>query len=148
MSRKLLDQLVEAVGRSRLRELVYTNGGTRIRLVRREEALATAASCMPYPDVTAATEPAAPLPPPVHLVKAGMMGVFFRRPAPEAVPYAKVGDEVEVGQCLGVMEAMKMLNPIEADCHGRISAVLVEDGAVVDVGAPLFAIQPQRANSR
>lgn len=148
MSRKLLDQLVEMVGQSRLRELVYTNGATRIRLVRREEAVGMAASCMLYPVVIPAAEPAAPLPPPVHLVKAGLMGVFFRRAAPEAVPYAKVGDEVEVGQCLGVMEAMKMLNPIEADCSGRISAVLVEDGAVVDAGAPLFAIEPQRANSR
>jgi acetyl-CoA carboxylase biotin carboxyl carrier protein len=147
MSRELLDQLIELVEQSRLRELVYTNGRTRIRLVKREEALGAAVTSMHYPDVTPPAQCAVP-PVCAHVVKAGVMGVFFRRPSPEAAPCVQVGDAVEVGQCLGVMEAMKMLNPIEADRSGRISAVLAEDGATVDMGAPLFAIEPQRARRR
>lgn len=127
---------------SRLGELVYTNSRTRIRLVKLEEGLGTGPASVHYTVVT----PPAELGPlekvSVHVVKAPLMGVFFRRPSPEAPPYVQVGDAVEVGQCLGVMEAMKMLNPIEADRSGRISAALAEDGATVDVDTPLFAIEP------
>lgn len=145
MSRELLDQLIELVEQSRLGELVYTNGRTRIRLVKREEARGVAATSVGHPNVMPPTELAALLPPvPLHVVKAGLMGVFFRRSSPEAPPYVQVGDAVEVGQCLGVMEAMKMLNPIEADRSGRISAALAEDGATVDAGTPLFVIEPQK----
>lgn len=149
MSRELLGQLIELIEQSRLRELVYTNSRTRIRLVKREEALGTAVTSGGYPDVSPPAELAAPLTAvSMHVVKAALMGVFFRRPSPEAPPYVQVGDAVEAGQCLGVMEAMKMLHPIEADRSGRISAALAEDGATVDVGTPLFAIEPQRGERR
>lgn len=149
MSRELLHQLIGLVEQSHLRELVYTNSRTRIRLVKQEEALGAAVTSIRQPDVTPPAELAAQLPlVPLHVVKADLMGVFFRRPSPEAPPYVQVGDEVEVGQCLGVMEAMKMLNPIEADCSGRISAALAEDGATVDAGTPLFVIEPQKAERR
>ncbi|MCY1303710.1 Biotin carboxyl carrier protein of acetyl-CoA carboxylase [compost metagenome] len=72
------------------------------------------------------------------------MGIFYRAPSPDKPPFVAVGDRVEVGQTLAILEAMKMLNPIEADRTGRIVEVLPEDGTSVDFGAPLFKIEEEK----
>jgi len=76
---------------------------------------------------------------------AGLTGTFCRAPSPEALPYVEVGDEVTEGQTIGLLEAMKVLNPLEADRSGRIVAIEAEDGALVMRGAVLFRIAREEA---
>jgi acetyl-CoA carboxylase biotin carboxyl carrier protein len=73
-------------------------------------------------------------------VVAPMVGTFYRSPAPEAAPYVEVGDVVETGQPLCIIEAMKLMNEIESDYSGRIVKVLVENAQPVEYGQPLFII--------
>lgn len=88
---------------------------------------------------------AAPAAPPVvssdHTVQAPMVGTFYASPAPGAKAFVQIGDEVKVGQVLCIIEAMKMMNQIECDRAGKITAVLVQNGDPVEFGQPLFAIQ-------
>ncbi|HID41408.1 MAG TPA: acetyl-CoA carboxylase biotin carboxyl carrier protein, partial [Pyrodictium sp.] len=74
-------------------------------------------------------------------VTAPMVGTFYRAPAPGARPFVEVGQRVEAGDTLCIIEAMKMLNQIEADKAGTIAAILVENGQPVEYGQPLFVIQ-------
>ena len=71
-----------------------------------------------------------------------MVGTFYRAPAPDADPYVKVGDIVEVGQPLCIIEAMKLMNEIEAETRGRIRDILVENAEPVEYGQPLFRVEP------
>lgn len=75
-------------------------------------------------------------------VKAPIVGTFYRRPAPDAEPYVKEGDRVEKGQVLCIIEAMKLFNEIESEVSGIVRKILVEDGAPVEYGQPLFLIEP------
>lgn len=86
------------------------------------------------PTVADAAKPA------LHPVVSGMVGTFYRASAPGADPYVKVGDTIEEGQVLGLIEAMKMLTPIEAERAGRVASIKVEDGAPVERGTLLFEI--------
>jgi len=79
--------------------------------------------------------------PPGHLVTSPMVGTFYRAPTPGADPFVEVGDEVAEGDTLCIVEAMKILNQIEADKTGVVRAVLVENGQPVEYGQPLFAIE-------
>nr|MBO2472040.1 acetyl-CoA carboxylase biotin carboxyl carrier protein [Bacillota bacterium] len=74
-------------------------------------------------------------------VTAPMVGTFYRAPAPDAEPYVKVGDIVEVGQPLCIIEAMKLMNEIESETRGRIKEILVENAQPVEYGQPLFIIE-------
>lgn len=78
--------------------------------------------------------------PPGHRVTSPMVGTFYRAPSPGARPFVEVGSTVEMGDTLCIIEAMKMLNPIEADAAGTIRAALVENGHPVEYGQPLFII--------
>jgi acetyl-CoA carboxylase biotin carboxyl carrier protein len=78
--------------------------------------------------------------PPGHRVTSPMVGTFYRAPSPGARPFVEVGSTVEVGDTLCIIEAMKMLNPIEADAAGTIRVALVENGHPVEYGQPLFII--------
>jgi acetyl-CoA carboxylase biotin carboxyl carrier protein len=73
-------------------------------------------------------------------ITAPIIGVFFRRPAPDQPPFVEVGDDVAVGTTTAVVEVMKMMVPVEANVAGRIVAVLAEDGDLVDAGQPLFVV--------
>jgi acetyl-CoA carboxylase biotin carboxyl carrier protein len=77
-----------------------------------------------------------------HLVTSPFVGTFYKRPNPDAATYVNVGDRVEKGKVLCIVEAMKLMNEIEADLSGTLTAVLVEDGASVEYGQPLFRIVP------
>lgn len=74
-------------------------------------------------------------------VKAPMVGTFYRAPAPDAEPYVSVGDIVEPGQALCIIEAMKLMNEIEAEYRGRVTEILVDNAQPVDYGQPLFVIE-------
>jgi acetyl-CoA carboxylase biotin carboxyl carrier protein len=80
----------------------------------------------------------------VHLVKSPIVGTFYGSPSPSAPPFVKVGDEVQVGQALCIIEAMKLMNEIESDAAGEIVRVYVENGQPVEYGQSLFAIKPSR----
>ena len=135
----LIERLIGLVEHSRVTELVYVEGGTRIRVARADPVPQDEGA----PDLGLAPPPAASSgkpPSKVHVITAGMPGTFYRSPAPDQAPFVAEGDEVEEGQTLALVEAMKMLNPIEADRAGRIERILAENGASVGVGTPLFEL--------
>jgi acetyl-CoA carboxylase biotin carboxyl carrier protein len=105
-------------------------------------AAATAAS-----KIAPAALPAAPGPVSIektglHLVKSPIVGTFYGAPSPGAAPFASVGDHVEKGQVICVIEAMKLMNEIEADASGEVVECFVENGQPIEFGQPLFSIRP------
>ncbi len=77
-----------------------------------------------------------------HVVRSPMVGTFYRAPSPTAKPFVEVGSKVKIGEALCIIEAMKLMNQIEADCSGTVEAILVENGSPVEYGTPLFVILP------
>lgn len=77
-----------------------------------------------------------------HEIKSPIVGTFYRAPSPDAEPYVKVGDTVQVGQVLCIVEAMKLMNEIESDVNGKIVQILVENAQPVEYGQTLFLIEP------
>lgn len=106
-------------------------------------APAPAAAPAPGPKTAPAASPAAQSPKSSHpSLKCPMAGTFYRSPGPSEPPFVKIGDKVKKGQVLCIVEAMKLMNEIEADQSGTIVEVLAEDGKPVSVGSPLFVIEP------
>ncbi|MCT8179214.1 acetyl-CoA carboxylase biotin carboxyl carrier protein [Variovorax sp. CY25R-8] len=146
-----IDRLIGLVERSSLVDLEYSENGTRVRLTK---GAPEAASLPPVVrEATALVPVAAPVAPPTapaaaalpHTQRAGIVGTFYRASAPGQPPFVQVGDIVAEGQPLGLIDAMKMLNQVEAERAGRIVAILVEDGGAVDGQSPLFQIAPVEA---
>ena len=107
-------------------------------------AVAGAASPPAAPTPAAAAGPAAPGSggdDRTVVVRAPRVGTFYRAPAPDAPPYVEVGQVVEPGQTLCIIEAMKLMNEIEAEVRGRVTAILVENGQPVEYGQPLFTLE-------
>jgi acetyl-CoA carboxylase biotin carboxyl carrier protein len=77
-----------------------------------------------------------------HLVRAPLVGTFYHAGGPGAKPFIEVGDFVETGQQIGILEAMKLMNPIEADCSGRVLEILLADGQSAEYDQPLVVIEP------
>ena len=140
----LVRGLAEVLAEHGLSELVYDTTDTSITL-RRGGVAPTAATPIatvahiPAHVPTAATPAAAP-PEKGHQVTSPFVGTFYRRPNPDAAKYVDVGDRVQKGQTLCIIEAMKLMNEIEADISGVISGIMAEDGASVEYGQPLFRI--------
>lgn len=150
MDLRKLKTLIDLVQNSGISELEITEGEERIRIAKHFTAAPTTTVNMP---VTAtATAPAAvapaptiaaePVPAPVegHVVKAPMVGTFYRASSPDASPFVEVGQTVKAGDTLCVIEAMKLMNEIEADISGVIKAIQVENGQAVEYGQPMFVI--------
>jgi len=76
-----------------------------------------------------------------HVITAPMVGTFYAAPSPGAKPFVEIGDEVKVGQVLCVIEAMKMMNQIEADKAGRVTSIMARNGDPVEFGQPLFVVE-------
>ena len=76
-----------------------------------------------------------------HVVTAPMVGTFYNAPAPGAKPFVEIGDQIEAGQVLCVIEAMKMMNQIESEIAGRVRAILINNGEPVEFGQPLFILE-------
>ncbi|HEX4618457.1 MAG TPA: acetyl-CoA carboxylase biotin carboxyl carrier protein [Steroidobacteraceae bacterium] len=76
-----------------------------------------------------------------HVITAPMVGTFYAAPSPGAKPFVEIGDEIKVGQVLCVIEAMKMMNQIEADKAGRVASIMARNGDPVEFGQPLFVIE-------
>jgi len=150
MDLRKLKTLIDLVAESGIAELEITEGEGKVRIVKFSQTLQPVAYHQPEAGVPAApaAQPAAPAAPaaeaaPVvqgHVVKAPMVGTFYRSPNPGAAPFVDVGATVKEGDPLCIIEAMKLLNEIEADKSGVIKEILVENGEPVEYGQPLFVI--------
>jgi acetyl-CoA carboxylase biotin carboxyl carrier protein len=149
MDLRKLKTLIELVENSGIAELELTEGEEHVRISRMSSAVAApmqhhyAAAPMPAPVAAApavATAPAAPAAQEGHAVKSPMVGSFYRAASPGAKAFADIGQSVNVGDTICIIEAMKLLNEIEADKAGVIKAILVENGQAVEFGQPLFII--------
>lgn len=149
MDLRKLKTLIDLVAESGIAELEITEGEGKVRIVKFSQAVqpvayaaapvAAAVAAAPVADAAAAPAPAAAAPV-GHAVKAPMVGTFYRAPNPGAPAFAQVGQQVKEGDVLCIIEAMKLLNEIEADKTGVIKEILVENGEPVEYGQPLFVI--------
>ncbi len=150
MDLRKLKKLIDLVQESGIGELEITEGEERVKIVRGgqvEVSPAGAPAPAAAPAVTAplaaqaAPTPESPPAPEGHVVKSPMVGTFYRSPSPEAEPFVEVGDTVKAGQTICIIEAMKLMNEIEADQDGVIKAILVENGQPVEYGEPLIVFE-------
>ncbi|HEX7810745.1 MAG TPA: acetyl-CoA carboxylase biotin carboxyl carrier protein [Burkholderiales bacterium] len=150
MDLRKLKKLIDLVQESGIAELEITEGEEKVRINRIGNAMQTTVMNMPQgaqmaaapvaaaPAVAAAPE--APAAPEGHVVKSPMVGTFYRSSAPGSKPFVELGQSVNAGETLCIIEAMKLLNEIEADQGGSVKAILVENGQPVEYGQPLFII--------
>jgi acetyl-CoA carboxylase biotin carboxyl carrier protein len=144
MDLRKLKTLIELVESSGIGELEIQEGEERVRITRAvapaaQGHLLTAAPAMAAAPV-AAPVAVAPAQPEGHLVKSPMVGTFYRSASPGAKPFVEVGDSVQVGVPLCIIEAMKLMNEIESDQAGVVKQILVENGQPVEFGQPLVII--------
>jgi len=151
MDLRKLKTLIELVESSGIAELEISEGEERVRITRAlpsHGSHATPAVAPATPTVLVpANAPAGTGNVPVqapepegHVVKSPMVGTFYRSAAPGAKPFVEVGDTVQTGDALCIIEAMKLMNEIEADQSGTVKAILVENGQPVEYGQPLIVI--------
>jgi len=124
-------------------DLVETSGIAELNVVQRQQSVTFQTSPQPIPFAPGAApaEPVAPAAPEGHTVKSPMVGTFYRSASPGAAAFVEIGDTVAQGDTLCIVEAMKLMNEIEADATGTIKAILVENGQAVEFGQPLFVIE-------
>jgi acetyl-CoA carboxylase biotin carboxyl carrier protein len=147
-----LKKLIDLVQESGIAELEITEGEEKVRIARggavsvtplagSAAAVATVPAAAPGSAVPASPAPAAAeAAQEGHVVKSPMVGTFYRAPSPDAKPFVDVGSTVKAGETICVLEAMKLMNEIEADASGTIKAILVENGQPVEYGQALFII--------
>ncbi|ACT49273.1 MULTISPECIES: acetyl-CoA carboxylase biotin carboxyl carrier protein [Methylovorus] len=149
MDLRKLKKLIDLVEESGISELELTEGEEKVRISRNlPNAHAGMQFAPQYIQAAPAPQAAAPAvaeaaAAPViegHVVKSPMVGTFYRSPSPDAKPFVEVGSSITAGSTLCIIEAMKLLNEIEADHTGVIKAILVENGQPVEYGEPLFII--------
>ena len=164
MDIRKIKKLIELLEESGVSEIEIKEGEESVRIARngtvevhttsaRAPAATPASSVTPAPtspsqrsaSARASAEAAAPATPQAsegeHMVTAPMVGTYYSAPSPGAKQFVEIGDEVQVGQVLCTIEAMKMMNQIESDVAGRIRAALVKNGEPVEFGQPLFIIE-------
>jgi len=164
MNVKEIKELVDLVSRRGLAGLEIERAGFRLRIegapAHRAAPVFTQALADPATSEAPALPPAAPASlaaqhvapgPPgsgeregFHVITAPIVGTFYRAANPDAEPFVKVGDVVEKGKTLCIVEAMKLMNEIESDTSGEVLRVFVENGQPVEYGQPLFGIRPSR----
>ncbi|EGQ7931613.1 acetyl-CoA carboxylase biotin carboxyl carrier protein [Vibrio vulnificus] len=154
MDIRKIKKLIELVEESGIAELEISEGEESVRISRHGQMMAAPAP-MHYaaapvaqpapvaavPVATAEAAPAAAAVPAGHQVLSPMVGTFYRSPSPDAKAFIEVGQSVTAGQTLCIVEAMKMMNQIEADKSGVVTAILVEDGQPVEFDQPLVVIE-------
>jgi acetyl-CoA carboxylase biotin carboxyl carrier protein len=152
MDLRKLKTLIELVESSGIAELEISEGEERVRITRslpgHAPASATVAT-VPVPATSLLPANGAPVPAAPaqaateaesHVVKSPMVGTFYRSASPGAKPFVEVGDAVQIGDPLCIIEAMKLMNEIEADQAGTVKAILIENGQPVEYGQPLIVI--------
>ena len=153
MDLRKLKTLIDLVSESNVSELEITEAEGKVRIVKGQPAVVQPAApvLVAAPAVAAAAAPAAAgapaaAPAPVaeaagHTVKSPMVGTFYRAASPGAKPFAEVGQQIKEGEAICIIEAMKIMNEIEADKSGTITQILCENGQAVEFGQPLFIIE-------
>ena len=157
MDLRKLKTLIDLVSESNISELEITEADGKVRIVKSDPAAAVmplpgvvhmpAAPLVAAPAVAAAAPAAAAAtaPAPVgetgHVVKSPMVGTFYRSSSPGGKPFVEVGSEVKEGEPVCIIEAMKIMNEIEADKAGKITKILCENGQAVEFGQPLFVVE-------
>ena len=125
--------------------VVHSHGEPRFYSVPPASAPAGDLGSAPVPGTPASSVPATPAPEEgLHTVKSPIVGTFYEAPSPGAPPFVKVGDSVEIGQVLCIVEAMKLLNEIESDVAGEIVKKLATNGQPIEYGQELFVIRPKK----
>ncbi|MBV9479704.1 MAG: acetyl-CoA carboxylase biotin carboxyl carrier protein [Acidobacteria bacterium] len=163
MNQKELKELIELLKQQDIAEFELERGDVKVRIKRAQPASpASETRFIPIPAVTplttdshnAAAPPAPPPSPPatpaaaapeesLHSVRSPIVGTFYESPSPGAPPFARMGDLVEVGQVLCIVEAMKLMNEIESDVAGEIVKKFVSNGQPIEYGQELFGIRPK-----
>lgn len=161
MNQKELKELIDFLIEKDISEFELERGDVKVRIKRGADqatmvthsvpmAMPVAAPVMQQaaPVAAAASPSAAPSAAAVedglHVVKSPIVGTFYESPAPGALPFVKPGDQVAAGQVLCIIEAMKLMNEIEADASGEIVKIIAKNGQPVEYGQPLFSIRPRK----
>ena len=155
MDLRKLKKLIDLVQESGIAELEITEGEEKVKIVKggavqmvAAAPMMAAAPALPVPAARPASAPAAgaasggepAAAQEGHVVKAPMVGTFYRSPSPDAKAFVEVGQTVKEGDTICIIEAMKLMNEIEADASGSVKAILVENGQPVEYGQPLFIL--------
>jgi acetyl-CoA carboxylase biotin carboxyl carrier protein len=154
MDLRKLKKLIDLVQESGIAEIEITEGEEKVKIVKGGVVSITPGPALPGQVLAAAAPPAgahaapAAAPAPTepapgdagHLVKAPMVGTFYRSASPDAKAYVEVGQPIKQGDTICIIEAMKLMNEIEADASGVVKAILVENGQPVEYGQPLFIL--------
>jgi acetyl-CoA carboxylase biotin carboxyl carrier protein len=148
MDLRKLKKLIDLVQESGISELEVTEGEEKVRIVKHVHGPANPTYMVSHqPPSYPAPVPESPTPAPAapaeaegHVVKAPMVGTFYRAGSPGAPSFVEVGQSVKEGDALCIIEAMKLMNEIESDATGIVKAILVENGQPVEYGQPLFLI--------
>ncbi|EMR8503557.1 acetyl-CoA carboxylase, biotin carboxyl carrier protein [Neisseria gonorrhoeae] len=152
MDLRKLKKLIDLVEESGIAEIEVTEGEEKVRITRTIAAAAAPVYAAPVPAAAPAVTPAAapvaasaPAAAPAardlsDAQKSPMVGTFYRAPGPNAAAFVEVGQQVKVGDTLCIIEAMKLMNEIEAEKSGTVKEILVENGTPVEFGEPLFII--------
>ena len=157
MDLRKLKTLIDLVSESNISELEITEAEGKVRIVKasgapayyappptmtpptpQEAAVAAAATAATAAAVAAAEAPAKPE---GQVIKSPMVGTFYRAASPGAKPFVEIGDQIKEGQPVCIIEAMKIMNEIEADCSGKILRMLCENGQAVEFGQPLYIVE-------
>ncbi len=153
MDLRKLKTLIDLVSESNVSELEITEAEGKVRIVKSAPAgmaapvtYTMAPAPAPAPSAPVAAAPAVevaapPAQPTGHMVKSPMVGTFYRAPSPGAKPFVEVGDTIKEGETICIVEAMKILNEIEADKSGTVTQILVENGQAVEYGQSLYVIE-------
>jgi acetyl-CoA carboxylase biotin carboxyl carrier protein len=149
MDLRKLKTLIDLVSESNISELEITEADGKVRIVKAEPAAPAAQPMMMMPAMAApAAGPAAPAAAPAaaevqagHAVKSPMVGTFYRASSPGSKPFVEIGSEITEGEPICIIEAMKIMNEIEADKSGKVTRILCENGQAVEFGQPLFIIE-------
>jgi acetyl-CoA carboxylase biotin carboxyl carrier protein len=152
MDLRKLKTLIDLVSESNVSELEITEAEGKVRIVKSAPVSAAAPvtySMAPAPVApavvpaveTAPAVAASPAEPVGHTVKSPMVGTFYRASSPGAKPFVEIGDTIKEGETICIVEAMKILNEIEADKSGTVTKILVDNGQAVEYGQPLYVIE-------
>jgi len=157
MNQKELKELIEFLIEKDITEFELERGDVKVKIKRGGEhtvvyppvvaapiAAPLAVQAGPIAPVASASPPAPAVEENLHMVKSPIVGTFYEAPSPGAPPFVKIGDTVEVGQVLCIVEAMKLLNEIECDAAGEIVKTLASNGQPIEYGQELFAIRPKK----
>ena len=150
MNLKEIKEMIQLMNENNLNEIELERNGLKIRLVRGQKGI-TQELIQQAPIEAAASQPQAKTSKEVTQeekekytqIKAPMVGTFYKAPGPDAPPFVEVGDTVNVGDIICIIEAMKLMNEIKSEVKGKIKEVFVENGEPIEFGQPLFLIEPE-----